>query len=363
MASIHELAREGSLTKAQAREAKKRINEPDADGVRPLALAARYVHLETVEILLGEGADPNLKDGNGITALNIAAHYGSENQAAIIRALLEAGAHVDATDQKLGNNTPLMTVIIQTRDLSSISELLNKGASLSAKNSAGETAADLAAGDSEILAALRKRSGGMNLFLMAVRKFTKVVLAILSLLNKPLQSGARFLTQVFHYTPQDRSRRVDMKEPAAMSEETAEETPETGHEREVQEQLDQLSDEIKKPNLDKFTGMDDNFLETLIERTKALRADINTDLGQPKNLTDMINLSWSPPASSPPPAKRKKQRVVLTRISKSADWLDDIFDTQRENERALEVWLLKTLVEPIYRWGPDFVRKQRQEKR
>ncbi|AEO53660.1 hypothetical protein MYCTH_2295301 [Thermothelomyces thermophilus ATCC 42464] len=524
MASIHELARDGTLTKAQAREARKSINQPDASGIPPLTPASRHGHLEAVKILLDEGANPNLKDRNGATALNIAAHYAPKNQAAIIRALLKARASVDATDPKLGNNTPLMTVIVQTRNLDSISELINKGASLSAKNNAGETAEDLAKSDAVVLAALRSKTGGRNLLSRVARKFTKTVLTALSLLNEPLKSGVRFLTWMYNYTPQIRSRPRTSTPPALTSgetpreapqeapEETPEETPEAKREREINKQLDQLSNEIKESNLSKFTGMDDRFFDTLVEKTKALRKDINTDLGRPENLSDMINLALYKPvlycddsgsmrgagyecqrkmvkricsvttklvpegvgvdlhlinhsqdyvdlreeeidkklgAISPnggtklgtnlekkilhpfvykplesgglkrpllisiitdgdPTEEHRdtlknailncKERLdkynypsyaVVFQISQigdseaaksfllglrnddelsdtlmvTTDRLDDIFETQRNNERALEVWLLKTLVEPIYRWGPDFVKKQRRERR
>ncbi|KAL2184044.1 hypothetical protein L209DRAFT_757383 [Thermothelomyces heterothallicus CBS 203.75] len=508
MASIHELARDGTLTKAQAREARRSINQPDASGIPPLTLAARYGHLEAVKVLLDEGANPNLKDRNGATALNIAAHYAPKNQAAIIRALLKARASVDATDPKLGNNTPLMTVIVQTRNLDSISELINKGASLSAKNNAGETAEDLAKSDAVVLAALRSKTGGRNLLSRAARKFIKIVLTALSLLNEPLKSGVRFLTWMYNYLPQIRSRPTTSTPPAL----TPEETPEATQEREINKQLDQLSNEIKESNLSKFTGMDDRFFDTLVEKTKALRKDINTDLGQPENLSDMINLALYKPvlycddSGSMRGAGYECQRKMVKRICSvttklvpegvgvdlhlinhsqdyvdlreeeideklgtispdgdtkigtnlekkillpfvykplesgglkrpllisiitdgdptqehrdtlknailnckerldkynyptytvvfqisqigdseaaksfllglsnddelsdtlmvTTDRLDDIFETQRNNERALEVWLLKTLVEPIYRWGPDFVKKQRRERR
>ena len=207
MASIHELARDGTLTEAQVRGAKKSINELGANGVPPLTLAARMGHLDTVKLLLGEKADPNLKDKNGATALNVAAHYAPRDQAAIIRALLEAGAKVDATDPKLNNDTPLMTVVAQTRDLASISELLKWGASLTAKNNSGRTAKDLAKAkvDDRVLAALRSKGGGKNMFGRAVGKITGFVMSALVLLNKPLISGIRFLTRMYNYTPRVRA--------------------------------------------------------------------------------------------------------------------------------------------------------------
>jgi hypothetical protein len=348
MASIHELARAGTLTEAQIRGAKTSINELDANGVPPLTLAARMGHLDTVKLLLREKADPDMKDKNGATALNVAAHYPPMNQAAIIRALLEAGAKVDTTDPKLNNDTPLMTVVTQTRDLASISELLKWGASLTAKNNSGRTAQDLAKakGDDRVLAALRSKAGGKNLFSRAVTKITGFFMSALDLLNRPLVSGVRFLTRMYNYTPRIRAgpttevimltsiplvpkpaiaqhpakkpltRHTQQPvpapggtiepAPAAPAEpapeapveepdETPEETPAEKQEKEIKAQLDQISNKIKESSLSKFTSMDDDFLATLTKKVEALRNDVNTDLGDPRNMRDMINLALYKP--------------------------------------------------------------------
>ncbi|KAK4248287.1 hypothetical protein C7999DRAFT_13811 [Corynascus novoguineensis] len=519
MTSIHELARNGTLTKAQVRQAKKSVNELDANGVPPLALAARMGHLDTVRLLLREGANPNLKDRNGATALNVAARYASKDRAAIIRALLKWDAAVDAPDPNMSNNTPLMAVVVQNPDLDSISELLKKGASLSVKNDFGKTAENLAKND-WVVAALQRKPD-KNVFSKVVEKITNFALRTLVLLNTPLMSGVRFLTRMYNYTPRVRSRPEQPLPPAPEAtreapEETPKEepveTPERKQEREIENQLKEISDKIKESNLSKFTGMDDRFLDTLAEKTIALRKDISTDLGQPRNLPDMINLALYKPVlycddsgsmegegyeyqrnmvkricrvttklvpddlgvdlhfinhrqgfadlredeineqlktikpdggttigtnlerkildplvykplesgglkrpllisiitdGEPTGESADKLKTVILdckeRLDKhdcpayavvfqisqvgdsdaadeflrelkdddelkgtlmvTTDRLDKVFEAQKENEKGLEVWLLKTLVEPIYRWGPDFVKKQRSERR
>lgn len=62
-------------------------------------------------------------------------------------------------------------------------------------------------------------------------------------------------------------------------------------EREVKEQLSEITENVKKSGLGKFTGMDDTFLETLADKSIALRNDANTDLGKPENIPDMIDLA------------------------------------------------------------------------
>lgn len=47
--------------------------------------------------------------------------------------------------------------------------------------------------------------------------------------------------------------------------------------------------------MNKFTGLGDDFLATLTEKTEKLRKEETTDLGKPQNLPDMINLALYKP--------------------------------------------------------------------
>lgn len=64
-------------------------NRGDQDGLTPLILAAVHGHRDVVEALLGAKADPNKGDILGWTPLIEAAYYG---HAGIVQALLEGGA-------------------------------------------------------------------------------------------------------------------------------------------------------------------------------------------------------------------------------------------------------------------------------
>ncbi|KAH8704542.1 hypothetical protein GQ44DRAFT_692383 [Phaeosphaeriaceae sp. PMI808] len=304
MTSIHELAESGTLTKDELRrQVASRsgiINEPNSSGVPPLTLAAVRGHLSTVNLLLREGADVNQKDRNHCTALNIVAQHVRDNQAAIIRALIRHGADVDATCPELKNNTPLMTVIIQTGDLDSITELVNANASLTAENTLGQTAEDLAKGKDEVIAALQPKSTRKGSVAKAVRHILNTVLRVLTMLNRPLQTGVQFLSQVFGFTPQGRNRRrIEVRFMLSFTHiggaEPTPETPEAQKEREIKEELNKITEHIKKSKMDQFTGMDDKFLETLATKTVTLRNDVNTHLGRPENLPDMINLAMYKP--------------------------------------------------------------------
>ncbi|RYP48447.1 hypothetical protein DL768_005649 [Monosporascus sp. mg162] len=241
-------------------------------------------------LLLREGADVNQRDRNHCTALNIVAQHARDNQAAIIRALIHHGADVDATCPELENSTPLMTVIIQTWDLDSITELVDANASLTAENTSGHTAVDLAKGQPEVIAALQSKSTRKGLVAKAYRHILNIVLRVLAMLNGPLRTGVRFLSQVFGFTPQGRNRqKVEAHAGATV------EIPEAQKEREIKEELNKITEHIKKSKMDQFTGMDDKFLETLAAKTVALRNDVNTHLGRPENLPDMINLAMYKP--------------------------------------------------------------------
>ena len=59
------------------------------DGFQPLGLACFFGHVEAARLLLGRGADPNLRQGGGFTALDSARQNGEER---LERLLRERGA-------------------------------------------------------------------------------------------------------------------------------------------------------------------------------------------------------------------------------------------------------------------------------
>jgi ankyrin repeat protein len=62
------------------------IHQADSDGETPLLWAARYGHIQIVELLLENGADIHQADSNGRTPLHVAAN------AEIVKLLLDAKA-------------------------------------------------------------------------------------------------------------------------------------------------------------------------------------------------------------------------------------------------------------------------------
>ena len=69
-----------------------RVNQATILGITPLILASSINHKEIIKLLLSRGADPNITDNAGISALHFACTYGN---AAIVEMLLDAGAGMD----------------------------------------------------------------------------------------------------------------------------------------------------------------------------------------------------------------------------------------------------------------------------
>ncbi len=93
-----------------------------------LSQRAGTEYLATVELLLKRGADPNLRNKIGLTALHKAAYFG---RTATVRVLLAGGAEVDA--RHLGGETPLAFACSSGHE-SIVDLLLEAGADLGAGN-------------------------------------------------------------------------------------------------------------------------------------------------------------------------------------------------------------------------------------
>jgi len=75
-------------------EARRNNNLEDPDAT-PLHIAAFKDKPEVAEVLLKHGADPNVRDKFGMTALHVAAMRGN---VALVRRLVELGATTEALD-------------------------------------------------------------------------------------------------------------------------------------------------------------------------------------------------------------------------------------------------------------------------
>jgi ankyrin repeat protein len=113
----------------------RRIDEPYADGEPPLHIALTNHLPGLFDWLLDRGADPNVRDKRGETALHKAVIFDSPDHAAM-RALLKRGADVNAKGDDGG--TPLHLAAYLSR-ATSVEALLAAGADPNARDRLGET--------------------------------------------------------------------------------------------------------------------------------------------------------------------------------------------------------------------------------
>jgi ankyrin repeat protein len=145
-------AAQGNLVEVKAAIASgAKLNSFNSNGCTALHYAAYYGQLPAVQMLLDSGANVDLRSeesgalGRGASALWIAA--GSDyvrDHGEIIRALIAAGADVDAQD--LDGQTPLMRAVDKgfSGYPGAIAALIEAGASLDIVDIKGRTAVDIA---------------------------------------------------------------------------------------------------------------------------------------------------------------------------------------------------------------------------
>jgi ankyrin repeat protein len=129
--------------------------EVEAARLGPLQMAGFLEHDDVVVFLLRRGADVNLRDKAGATALHGAANFGYTNQ---IILLIGAGADVKARANN--GRTPLHWAATGDK-MAAVILLLAHGAEVNARSASGETPVDeaLRNGHTQLAAFLRERGG------------------------------------------------------------------------------------------------------------------------------------------------------------------------------------------------------------
>jgi hypothetical protein len=141
----------------------------------PLAAACSRGHLSIVRLLLGQKANPDAPSPHGRTPFYFAA------SPPIVQALITGGAKIDLPCDDDGN-TPLMNAIVQFKDKDIVRLLVDNKASLTQKNSRGETADDLAK-KIGMAQYLRPKGDRNTLRAQVVDTILKMVLLILAYAN------------------------------------------------------------------------------------------------------------------------------------------------------------------------------------
>ena len=135
------------------------VNLGNNIGATALHFASEHGHREVVELLLGNGANINLADKEGATALHTASEEGYEK---VVALLLERRAKVDLTD-KDGTTALHVASINGHREV--VALLLEKGAKVDLTNKDGTTALHVASieGHQEIVELLLENGANVNL--------------------------------------------------------------------------------------------------------------------------------------------------------------------------------------------------------
>lgn len=109
------------------------IDKPNDDGDTGLMLASKNGHRKVVEFLLKKGANPNLQNNSGITALMNANHHKE-----IASLLIDSGADVNMVNDR--GMTALIYAASSIIGDTTIALLISKGADINIQNNIGNTA-------------------------------------------------------------------------------------------------------------------------------------------------------------------------------------------------------------------------------
>ncbi len=107
-------------------------------GETSLHIVTQRRDLTWLRFLLAKGANPNLEDKNGTTALQLAANLGFVEG---VEALVGRGAHIDHANSS--GETPLISAV-HRRDIGMVRMLLENGANPDRNDNSGRSARDYA---------------------------------------------------------------------------------------------------------------------------------------------------------------------------------------------------------------------------
>ena len=110
------------------------VNAATNDNITALMLASRTGNVDTINVLLSAGADPNIMDADGYTCLHDAVDVGCTKET--LKAIVGCSANINAANKK--GVTPLMQAL-QIGNINAINLLLNAEADLNIVDKDGDT--------------------------------------------------------------------------------------------------------------------------------------------------------------------------------------------------------------------------------
>ncbi|XP_024879460.1 ankyrin repeat and death domain-containing protein 1A-like isoform X4 [Temnothorax curvispinosus] len=175
------------------------VDAQDNDGNTPLHVATRTRHTGIAQLLLKAGANTELIDAEGFTPLHVAASQGCKG---ILDSMIQHGA--DLNKQCKNGNTPLH-LACQNNKVETVEILINKGVDLNCLNSRLQSSIHIAAemGHTDICELLlaaganieqKEQSGRTPLYIAARGSFTAIVDMIIKTARLDYPTPVRELT-------------------------------------------------------------------------------------------------------------------------------------------------------------------------
>lgn len=112
-----------------------KVNEPSVNAITPLMAAARSGKIQNVKTLMSYGANPNLKDNDGKTAMD----YATENKHHKVALELIDTQMIQINDQDTALAASLVAAV-SAKDTATMQKLLKRGATINDQNRLGQTA-------------------------------------------------------------------------------------------------------------------------------------------------------------------------------------------------------------------------------
>ncbi|KAH9828786.1 uncharacterized protein C8Q71DRAFT_718972 [Rhodofomes roseus] len=297
----------------------------------PLAAACLRGHLDVVRLLLENRADANAVSSRERPPLFYVTSRTTNNRLDIARALLNAGADVDKRFPKDENATALMNALTEVRDKDLVHELVDHGASLSAKNDGGQSVRDLAkeVGMDQELLTKQERNATRG---AVIDLIVALVMFVIAYVNSGLIKDVAFGTiSKLYEVSGAKGKNLVQPEPELIS---------------VEDFKNSLGDYVRDTGLEKFFARDDPFIQTLAVKAAALRADQTTPLSKPENIKRLVTLSLYHPVifcddsgSMSLDNRFAKQRALVGRMARIATKIvpDDCgVDLRFINARVME---------------------------